>query len=132
MGKYYTVEGNKRVSVMKYMEADSVEADVVRYLPKRTSDPEIVAYYAYHDFSKTTQVYELMMSDAESYEKVQALTGHQPGAKWTKDERIDFVTVYRYFRTAYKSLGLVKGLGVGDAFLDYLVAYGYNVVKKKP
>ena len=47
---YYVVEGNKRVSVLKYFEADSIPAFVTRKVPKLTDDPEIRAYYEYMDF----------------------------------------------------------------------------------
>ena len=40
MNKFYVEEGNKRVSVMKYFGADSIQSgDIV--LPKRTNDKKI-------------------------------------------------------------------------------------------
>ena len=40
MHKFYVVEGNKRVSVMKYLEAVSIAGDVTRIVPKRTEEKE--------------------------------------------------------------------------------------------
>ena len=54
MGYYYVIEGNKRASVMKYLDARDIEADVTRVYPPRSDDPEIVSYYEYCDFFKET------------------------------------------------------------------------------
>ena len=43
LGKYYLIEGNKRVSVSKYLHVDYLEADLTRVIPLRTEEPEIVA-----------------------------------------------------------------------------------------
>ena len=50
MTRYYVQEGNKRVSVMKYVEAASITANVIRLLPKKTDDPSSRIYYEYIDF----------------------------------------------------------------------------------
>ena len=38
MNRYYVVEGNKRVSVLKYFDAVTIPAMVTRKVPKRTED----------------------------------------------------------------------------------------------
>ena len=50
MGKYYIVEGNKRVSVSKYLGAVSLYGTVTRMVPKRSDDPEVKLYYEYLEF----------------------------------------------------------------------------------
>ena len=47
MNKFYVIEGNKRVSVLKYFGADSVPAMVIRKLPKRTDELENKIYYKF-------------------------------------------------------------------------------------
>jgi len=39
LGYYYVIEGNKRVSVMKYLDARDIEADVTRVYPVKNDDP---------------------------------------------------------------------------------------------
>ena len=56
MNKFYVIEGNKRVSVLKYFGADSVPAMVIRKLPKRTDELENKIYYAVADFHKLTGI----------------------------------------------------------------------------
>ena len=45
MNRYYVVEGNKRVSVLKYFDAVSVPGYVTRILPQRTEQKENKIYY---------------------------------------------------------------------------------------
>ena len=52
MNKFYVLEGNKRVSVMKYHKAVSIMGDVIRIVPKRTDEKEnnqFVAVRCYAD-----------------------------------------------------------------------------------
>ena len=41
MNKFYVLEGNKRVSVLKYFNAVTVNAQVIRKVPKRSDDPDV-------------------------------------------------------------------------------------------
>lgn len=44
MNKFYILEGNKRVSVMKYFDAVSIPGTVIRIIPKRTEEKENKIY----------------------------------------------------------------------------------------
>ena len=130
LGKYYTVEGNKRVSVMKFLEADSIEADVTRYLPRRTEENGV--YFEYCDFTRDSQVYTIHLTEPGAYDKLIALTGHRKGEKWSKDDASDLRALYRYFAKSYKTV--LNGRGafpVGEAFVKYLVAFGYENIRLK-
>ena len=50
MNQFYVEEGNKRVSVMKYLGAYSIHAEVTRVLPKKTDSKENRIYYEFLDF----------------------------------------------------------------------------------
>ena len=41
LGRFYVQEGNKRVSVLKYFEADSISATVTRVMPQYSDNKEI-------------------------------------------------------------------------------------------
>ena len=130
LGYYYIIEGNKRVSVMKAMEARDIEAEVTRVYPVRTGDPEIVSYYEYCDFTKETGLYSLYFSRPGSYQKLLSLPGVRAGKKWTEDEILSLRKLYHYFSEGY--LTQTRGRPVqpcGDAFLIYLIAFGYEDVK---
>ena len=136
LGKYYLVEGNKRVSVMKFLDSVAIEADVTRVLPERTDDPENVAYFEYIDFCKDTGANYLWFSKPGSCARIYALTGHEPGKRWTSEERKDFEAAYIRFRTEYKLRETAQNSGrlpatTGDAFLIYLEATGYEEAPHK-
>ena len=130
LGNYYAIEGNKRISVMKYLNARDIEADVTRVYPPLSDDPEIVSYYEYCDFTKETGLYSLFCSRPGSYRKLLSLPGVRAGDKWTEDEILSLRKLYHYFSENY--LTAMKGKPVqpcGDAFLIYLTAFGYLDVK---
>ena len=130
LGFYYIVEGNKRVSVMKSMGATEIEADVTRVLPEKTGDPEIVAYYEYCDFTRETKLYSLLFTRPGSYQKLLSLPGMRAGDAWTDDEILTLRKIYHYFRESYRSVMKDKpALQVGDAFLTWLIAFGYQDVR---
>ena len=54
MHRFYVVEGNKRVSVMKFVDAPTITADIRRILPQKSDDPDITAYYEFVDFHTVT------------------------------------------------------------------------------
>lgn len=130
LGNYYVIEGNKRVSVMKAMEARDIEADVTRVIPPRSGDPEIVSYYEYCDFTKETGLYSILFTHPGSYQKLVSLPGMKAGEKWTEDEILSLRKLYHYFSEAYETQTRDHSvLQTGDAFLAYLIAFGYKDVR---
>ena len=136
LNQYYLVEGNKRVSVMKFLDSIYIEAEVTRILPKRTEEPENVLYFEYLPFFNDTGVNYLWFSQPGSVQKLYELTGKTPGEKWTSEERSDFLAAFMRFRAEYKlreASSDPKKLPAttGDAFLVYLEACGYADAPKK-
>ena len=136
LGLYYLVEGNKRVSVMKYLDSIFIEAEVVRVQPPRSEDPENVLYYEYLPFYADTQINDLWFSKPGSVARLYELTGRTPGEKWTSEERGDFSAAYMRFRGEYKAREAMSDASklpatTGDAFLIYLEACGYADAPRK-
>ena len=50
MHRFYVMEGNKRVSVLKSLKAAKISAKVTRIIPKKTDDLETKIYYEFMDF----------------------------------------------------------------------------------
>ena len=67
---YYVVEGNKRVSVLKYFGADSIPAFVTRKVPKLTDDEIIKIYYEFMDFDRKTGVNFIWFSHTGGYKRL--------------------------------------------------------------
>ena len=130
LNQFYLVEGNKRVSVMKYLDSVSIEADVTRVMPPRTDDLQNRLYYEFLPFYADTQINYLWFSKPGSYAKLYELTGTRPGERWSSEARNDFSAAYMRFREEYKAREAVSDRGrlpatTGDAFLIYLEACGY-------
>ncbi len=132
MGYYYLVEGNKRVSVMKCLDAVYIEGDVTRYMPRRTNELANIVYYESLDFQADSGIYEIYLTEPGYYARLTELTGHKKGEKWDKDSALDLRSAYMYFANAYKSV-ITSSLAMNcaDAFVVYLIAFGYDKVKVK-
>ncbi len=130
LGYYYVIEGNKRTSVMKFLNATDIEADVTRVYPSKSDDPRIVSYYEYCDFTKETGLYGILFTRPGSYRKLLSLPGVRAGEKWTEDEIASLRKLYHYFSEQYQTQMKEKHVQpCGDAFLVYLTAFGYKEVR---
>ena len=132
LGKYYMKEGNKRVSVMKSMGADYIEAEVIRVMPVKDGTPEITAYYEYHVFSRKTGLYDILFTQPGYYRKLSMLTGNPDPDGWSEDAVLDVRALFRKFRTAFNTVMKDRDtIPVGDAFMRFLVTFGYGEVRNQ-
>ena len=127
MNKFYILEGNKRVSVLKSLDSVMVEAEVTRILPRRTEDKENKIYFEFLDFYKDTKINYIYFSDEGSFARLYELIGKKPGESWNSEDRADFQAAFVRFNSAYELMGgPLTGITPGDAFLIYLEVYGYD------
>ena len=127
--RFYVEEGNKRVSVLKYFEADSIDAYVTRIPSAEDGTKEAALYQAFLGFQQWSGLRTVEFSEPESYKKLQRLTGKEPGEIWTEEERSDFVSFYYYFHKEYVSIGKGRTLrSLCDDMLLFIERYGYRDV----
>ena len=128
MNRYYILEGNKRVSVMKYFGAPTIPGIVTRLVPERTDAPENRVYYEYLAFYKHCPANYLVFSRPGSYAEFLKLAGKEPDETWSDEERSDLHTSYARFFTAFRNLSWNQDgkIPVPDAYLAYLKIYGYK------
>lgn len=132
MNKFYVQEGNKRVSVAKYFDVDSIPGTVIRIVPKRTNEKENVIYYEYMDFYNVSKVNYLYMSKVGNFPKLQAALGKEQGEIWSDEDRENFSSVFYRFQMEYRVRGGDKlSITEGDAFLAFLSVYGYKELLEK-
>ncbi|MCI5481417.1 MAG: BMP family ABC transporter substrate-binding protein [Lachnospiraceae bacterium] len=132
MNRFYIAEGNKRVSVLKYVGAYSISGYVTRIIPKRNDDPENRIYYEFLDFYEQTSINYLWFSREGSFERLTALTGKLKGERWSREERLCCRSAYVHFTDVYKEMGGQQlPITAGDAFLIYLNIYGYGSLRDK-
>ena len=129
MNQFYVLEGNKRVSVLKYFHADSVEGSVTRIVPYPAESIENKIYYEFMDFYRDAQINYLKFSKPGSFQKLTAAVGKTAGEKWTDDEKMDFRSLYNRFQEIFTARkGEELGITAADGHLFYLSLYPYREV----
>lgn len=125
LGRYYIIEGNKRVSVLIYSGAYSVPAEVTRLLPPHdTRDPEVCVLYEILDGNRRAPVGDMWFSAPGRMTNLRgaaraAATRHP---HWP--ENILDVS-YSEFRKQYHRLGYGSlPITTGDAFHEYVAVFG--------
>lgn len=127
--RYYVVEGNKRVSVLKYFKAVSIPAIVTRKIPKYSEDEDIRLYYEYMKFNEITGLNTIEFTKLGNAQKL--LTLMDSTENWDDQVREDFNRILFHFTSAYKFRGGDKlPITVGDALVAFLNVYGYDAVLK--
>ena len=133
MNHYYVVEGNKRVSVLKFAGAVSISGYVTRVIPPKTDTKEVRLYYEFMDFYKLTAINDIWLSQEGSYQKLLKLLNKAPDYVWSREERVDFHSSFIHFTDVFEEKGGKELLLTpGDAFLVYLGVYGYEGFWEKP
>ncbi len=132
MNRFYVLEGNKRVSVLKYFHADSIEGMVTRMVPYPQDSVENRIYYEFMDFYKDSQVNYLFFSRKGSFQRLTEALGKKAGEKWTDDDKMNFRSLYNRFAEIFTAKGgEALGITAGDALLFYLSLYPYEEVLEK-
>lgn len=128
MNYYYVMEGNKRVSVLKYFDAASINAEITRLVPKFDPDDEdVVLYYAFLEFYDVTKLVSIWLSKPRRYKRLLGYLESYAPKDIDEKERYQFFqkSVYYPFRRLYKEAGGdALNMTTGDAFLLYAKLYG--------
>ena len=122
--KYYVAEGNKRVSVLKYFEASSFEAEIIRLIPQwDENDPAIERYYTFLAYSKKGVFADIELSESRKYERLYRIEQRLIAELDPALGKPDFNALYTRFEGAYLHTNCT--LSLGDAFLEYLHVFGF-------
>ncbi len=114
MHRFYVMEGNKRVSVLKSLNAAKISA-------KKTDDLENRIYYEFMDFFDCAKIYDIWFSKEGSYAKLTKSYGYEPGQTWSEESQKALRSEFLSFRKIYKAKGGDKvNITSGDAFLAYI------------
>ena len=133
MGKFYVQEGNKRVSVMKYLEQPTILATVTRVMPPQTDeeDKEVKIYYEFLKFFKCTSIYNITFTEEGAYQKLATVAGQTLDEPWDEDAIKDLKSAFFAFSKVYMATGgkAYTTITPGDAFRVYLDMYKYDSLK---
>ncbi len=130
LGYYYVIEGNKRVSVLNFVDAYSIHADVTRMIPVRSGDKDIAIYYEFLDFDRR-RIFDNMwfskqgkftwlVRKARSYAKTRPELGPDEKLSWMFD-------CYENFARRYHEMGFGNEFShtTADAFAEYVRVFSF-------
>lgn len=127
MNYFYVMEGNKRVSVLKYYEASAIRGRILRLIPKYDpNDMDIRLYYRFLDFNKLTGLNQLWLTRVNSYDILEeALKSYNPDLRFYDNKyKCFYHEVYLPFRKLYKASGGDKlNITTADALILYIQIY---------
>ena len=130
MNEFYVMEGNKRVSVLKYVDAYAIEGEITRLVPKKDDkDLNNRIYYEFLDFNNNTGINEIWFTQEGSFTELgKYLEEYNPKLEWFSNKYEHFLkNVYSPFRNIFYELGGDKlNITTGDAFLEYIKIYGIS------
>ncbi|BBE30804.1 hypothetical protein OSSY52_09450 [Tepiditoga spiralis] len=130
---FYVVEGNKRVSVLKYLKAPTIMGNVKRIIPTYDkNDIEIKIYYSFLDFYEKTHINSIWFSKPKSFEIL-----YDYMQEYKPESYIDLLDfeiyksflyeIYEPFRKIYKTFESSNNtVTTGDSFLKYLEEFGVS------
>lgn len=127
MNQFYVQEGNKRVSVSRYVGANSIVGEVYRIMPIKNDEKQNKIYYEFLEFFKVVPIYLLTFSEEGSYQKLADVVGKDLETPWD-DKVIELLKAsYAVFEKAYKAQGGDNlDCTVGDAYLVYITFYSMD------
>ncbi len=129
MNWFYVLEGNKRVSIFKHLNAYSISGNVTRILPKKDLyDESIRRYYRFMDFYKKTKINLIWLSDETKYDLLEkGIVEYFKSQPEKGNHALHFVsTFYLPFRKVFHELGGGElDMTTGDAFIQFVEQHGF-------
>ncbi len=127
LNKFYVQEGNKRVSVLKFVKAASIVAHVTRLVPRRSDTKENKIYYEFMDFYRIAEMNDIFFSKEGSFARFAQLTGFGTEKPWDSEKRTLIKGLYARFQAAFDDRGGQRlAITPGDALLIYLEIFGMD------
>ena len=102
LGRFYVLDGLKRVSVAKFMGVSTIRAQVVRFLPMHTEAQEVAQYLEFLNHYRHTKLYQLQFTQKGYFEKLQIALGRNPGYRWSDTDRANFLRHWPVIEGAFR------------------------------
>lgn len=127
MNRFYVVEGNKRVSVLKFFGADKIAANVTRKVPAPSEDLDIKLYYEFMKFNELTGFNTMEFTRLGKANQIIEYVGAP--TPWDRKTKEDFRGICFRFSKAFEMYGgTYLPITMGDALAAFLKVYGYEKV----
>lgn len=122
LGKFYVKEGNKRVSVSRYVGMPLIQAEVTRIMPAKENE----LYNEFLQFFRATRMYDFTFAKTGSYRRLAKMRGKSLEEPWDIDDVRRLKSDYARFKKVFQESGDYD-VSCEDAFLMYLSVYGPSV-----
>lgn len=130
MGKFYVVDGKKRVSVLKAHGEIRVNAHVVRLVPALSDDAQAKKYADFQNVFSKTRLYQVELSNAEDFPKLQKAMGLAADQEWNESDRYHYMFTYIGVERAYLALlGAYASVTAADVFVKLLDKHSFSQIR---
>ena len=131
--RFYVQEGNKRVSVCRYLGMPTISADVTRIIPTKSELDKHPGYEEFLRFYNVCPVYDIDVSWAGAYTEMAELLGEDMEHPWGEDKVRSLRTAFWGFCMAFESMeDKLPSLIPGDAFMVYLRIFSNDIRRPQP
>ena len=133
-GKFYVVDGKKRVSVLKANNASTVNAAVIRILPVLADDVESRCYQEFLQTYEKTGLYQIAFSQPGKASDFLKALGYTTDHVWSEMDRYHFMFNWHSFDIAFRSLPQnCAGITTADAMAALFENHSYSkLIKLEP
>ncbi len=122
--RFYVLEGNKRVSVLRWLDNPTIAATVKRVMPQDVDEATAEAYGEFLAFYKAVPLYGFFFSKPGSFAQMARLLGRTLDEPWPEQDVKRLNTTYTLFCSSFAKLGGSSlDISEADAFLTYLKGY---------
>ena len=128
LGRFYVLEGNKRVSVLKYLGNPGIPAEVIRILPRDIESEENRSYREFLRYFSCTRQYLPMLSGKGDYQRLAEMFGEGLDDQWDEKAVQSLRSTFFIFSVEYQQIGEELQFPVGDAFMLFLDVYGRDIL----
>ena len=130
LGRFYVVDGKKRVSVLKAHGENRVNAHVIRWVPEYSGETQVKQYYEFLNYFPKTGLYQVFLSDAADFQYLQEAMGLKPKQVWTDTDRYHFMFTFMGVERAYLELfGEYAAVTAADTFVALLKKYDFSQLR---
>ena len=131
--RFYVLEGNKRTSVLKYLGGRSIEAEVIRLIPKEADEEGLRVYEEFEQFWDVARLYEIDFTRPGSYAKLAGYLGQDLEHPWPAEVVRRLRSTYYFFEEMFhRAGGSHLDITPSDALLIYLGFFGQDQLLETP
>ena len=127
LGKFYVIDGKKRVSVLKADGTIMVRAYVTRIMPEKTEDDRVRSYYEFVDSFEKTGLYQIAFTQPGKTDAFLNAIGYKPDYVWTDSDRYGFIFNWYSFERAMKiAFDALLNITTADAVMVLLKEHSFT------